>query len=222
MIVVKKKNQKHCATRTQERRKGCKSGLEEYGYVLVEEDIQKCGNHYTSKYNIIINVNWITNICLQNRSEGPAQVFLLTLTWLMAKFADKKREDWKEITLSYDNMCYLDNLKVTRKELPLPGQLKYIWSDINKIIDTLHIKNHVDKRCQMKYNPDVLKETNPSYNTMVCEQTFAWLSRYKRIVASMPKTHHHFYLHRMIKTRNAYISLSYQKGQRPIHSCKIK
>ena len=52
------------------------------------------------------------------RSEGPAQVFLLTLTWLMAAFADKKGE-WKKLTL--DNMCHLDNLKVTKKDLPLPG-----------------------------------------------------------------------------------------------------
>ena len=97
------------------------------------------------------------------------------------------------------------------------GDLKSIWKDINKIIDSLHIKNHVDKRCREVYNPQTLKEDNPTFNTMVCEQTFAWLSRYKKIVSSMPKTHHHFFLHRTIKRRNAYISLCYSKGRRLIN-----
>ena len=56
------------------------------------------------------------------------------------------------------------------EDLPLPGDVRYIW---NKILDTLHIKNHVDKRCQEKYNPDSLKDENPDYNTMVCKQTFS-------------------------------------------------
>ena len=147
-------------------------------------------------------------------------MFLITLTWLIAKFGSEKREKWKDVILSYDNMCHLDNLKVAKSELPLPGEIKFIWKDIKKIIDTLHIKNHVDKRCQEIYSPDNLKELNPNFNTMACEQTFAWLSRYKKIVSSMPKIHHHFYLHRMVKRRNAYISYCYQHGRRPIHSCK--
>ena len=55
------------------------------------------------------------------RSEGPAQVFLLTLTWLIAAFGAKERDEWKKVTLAYDNMCHLDNLKIAKKELPLPG-----------------------------------------------------------------------------------------------------
>ena len=55
------------------------------------------------------------------RSEGPAQLFLLTLTWLIAAFGAKKRDEWKEVTVAYDNMCHLDNLKIAKKELPLPG-----------------------------------------------------------------------------------------------------
>ena len=77
-----------------------------------------------------------------DRSEGPAQVFLLVLTWLIAAFGRKRREDWKRITVSYDNMCHLNNLKVARCPLPLPGDLAHIWLEVNKIIDDLHIKNH--------------------------------------------------------------------------------
>ena len=73
------------------------------------------------------------------RSEGPAQVFLLVLAWLVAAFGKKKREDWKEVIVSYDNMCHINNLKVVRHPLPLPGDLQHIWLDVRKIIDELHI-----------------------------------------------------------------------------------
>lgn len=139
------------------------------------------------------------------RSEGPAQVFLLVLAWLVAAFGGKKREAWRDIIISYDNMCHLNNLKVARKPLPLPGDLQYIWLDTKKIIDSLHIKNHCDPRCQ-QYAPTAVLPENSDINTMACEQTFAWLSRYKKILCAMPKTHHHFYLHRQVQRRNNYIS----------------
>ena len=135
------------------------------------------------------------------RSEGPAQVFLLVLAWLVAAFGKKKREDWKEVIVSYDNMCHINNLKVARHPLPLPGDLQHIWLDVRKIIDELHIKNHVDPRCQ-QYHPQTIREALPEMNTMSCEQTFAWISRYKKILSAMPKIHHHFYLHRMVQRRN--------------------
>ena len=135
-----------------------------------------------------------------HRSEGPAQLFLLLLTWLIATFGRKSREDWKKVTVSYDNMCHLNNLKVARRPLPLPGDLAHIWLEVNKIIDDLHIKNHRDPRCEQYRAPEEIG------NTMACEQTFAWLSRYKKILSAMPKTHHHFYLHRMVLRRNRYIS----------------
>lgn len=53
----------------------------------------------------------VITICY-NRSEGPAQVFLLTLTWLAARFGDADRSEWRDVNLSYDNMCHFDNLKV--------------------------------------------------------------------------------------------------------------
>ena len=154
-----------------------------------------------------------SELSTHHRSEGPAQVFLLVLNWLISAFGGKTREERKPITVAYDNMCHLDNLKVARKPLPLPGDLAHIWMDVNKIIDGLHIKNHRDERSKEKYNPDRLEGEN--FNTMSCEQTFAWLSRYKKILCAMPKTHYHFYLHRMVKRRNKYISFCYVIGRRP-------
>ena len=157
------------------------------------------------------------------RSEGPAQVFLLVLTWLVSAFGHLKREDWRKIILSYDNMCHLDNLKVAREPLPLPGDHKYIWQDITKIIDELHIRNHKDSRCRTKYNPEVVKTISKTTNTMSCEQTFAWLSRFKKVICAMPKTHFHFFLHRMIKRRNLYITYCYANNLRPLQpSIKVK
>lgn len=66
------------------------------------------------------------------------------------------------------------------------------------------------------YNPKKLKEAHPEYNTMTCEQTFSWLSRFKKILTAMPKIHHHFYLHQMVKRRNKYISYCYIMGKRPV------
>ena len=101
------------------------------------------------------------------RSEGPAQVFLIILVWMMAMFKDFARAERKKVVLSYDNMCHVDNLKVAKKPLPLPGDRIHcgwsahmklspplpciigdLWSDINKVIDTLHIHNHKDAKCR--------------------------------------------------------------------------
>lgn len=148
-------------------------------------------------------------------------------------FGKKTRADWKNIIISYDNMCHLNNLKIAKKPLPLPGDLQHIWLDVKKIIDSLHISNHKDKTCAAKYHPaNALSEQGEQFNTMSCEQTFAWLSRlatdsitgtsyinlcrYKKILCAMPKTHYHFYLHRQVSRRNDYISWCYSVGRKPL------
>ena len=56
-----------------------------------------------------------------------------------------------------------------------------------------------------KYN---LKEImSEEMNTMSCEQTFACLLRFKKILSAMPQTHHHFYLHRMVQRRNIHFEV---------------
>ena len=44
-------------------------------------------------------------------------------------------------------MCPLYNSKVACQLLPLSGDLKFIWTDVSKVIDDLHIKNHRDPSC---------------------------------------------------------------------------
>ena len=72
-------------------------------YFLFEFEFQ---NHFLSK---------------SYRSEGPAQVFLSTIKWLLLAFGSEKREYQKQLIISYDNMCHLNSLKIARKVLPLPG-----------------------------------------------------------------------------------------------------
>ena len=121
------------------------------------------------------------------------------------------------IILAYDNMCNLDRLKVARIPLPLSRKgLQNIWLDISKIIDSFHLRNHKNQACQTKYSPHKMKEEHPEFNTQAGEQTFTWAGRFKNILCAMNKTHHLFYLHRMILRRNAYTSRCYQKGRKPI------
>ena len=54
--------------------------------------------------------------------------------------------------LAYDNMCHLDCLKAAQEYLPLPAPFNAMWSKVTKIIDSLHIKNHKDPKCQLVYN----------------------------------------------------------------------
>jgi len=155
-------------------------------------------------------------LCSLFRSESPSQVFLIVLTWLFTILKSLNPFNWSKIFLSYDNMCHLDGMKICRKDLPWPSPWNKAWQSINKIIDCLHLKNHKDKECKIKYNPSKLKEDIPEGNTMAAEQTFVWLSRYKKILCAMPKIHHMFYLHRMVRRRNKYTVLCYKHNKKPV------
>ena len=40
---------------------------------------------------------------------------------MMAALKHLSQDERKQVTLSYDNMCHVDNLRVAKKELPSPG-----------------------------------------------------------------------------------------------------
>ena len=122
--------------------------------------------------------------------------------------------NWSNIFLAYDNMCHLDGMKASKNPLPLPSPWDKAWISLTKIIDSLHIKNHKDATCKEKYDPSTLKKELPDGNTMAAEQTFVWLSRFKKILCAMPKVHHLFYLHRMVKNRNCYTIACYRNGKK--------
>ena len=150
-------------------------------------------------------------------SEGPLQVMLLIISFLQVFLRNVKSSDWGKLHLAFDNMCNVDRLKMLRNPLPLKGpDMPYVWQKINKCIDPLHLKNHKNKVCQTKYNPSKVKEEYPEANLMVCEQTFAWLGRFKKILNSTPKTHSHFLLHRLVLARNKYTEYCYRENKKPL------
>ena len=51
---------------------------------------------------------------------------------------------------------------------------------------------------------------------MIADQTFCWLSRFKKILNSMGKNHFHFILHRLIKKRNLYTEYCHLVGKYPL------
>ena len=82
-------------------------------------------------------------------------------------------------------MCCVNNLKVSKKPLPLTGDLQYLWLDVTKINDELHIKNHTGTRCIETQKRSCLM----GMYTMSCKKI---LHGYpvKKILSAMPKTHH--------------------------------
>ena len=157
------------------------------------------------------------------RSESPTQAYLILVIWLYRKFKalqdiGKSSADLTKavssVTLAYDNMCHVDSLKISKKELPFPAPLNKAWSNIGKVIDRLHLRNHKDSRCKRLYNPD--NKIPAQFNTMAGEQTFVWASRLKKIVCAMTRLHQFFFLHRAVKRRNRYTELCYSKGKVPV------
>jgi len=63
-------------------------------------------------------------------------------------------------------MCHVNNLKVSKKPLPLTGDLQYLWLDVTKINDELHIKSHTGTRCIETQKRSCLM----GMNTMSCKR----------------------------------------------------
>ena len=158
------------------------------------------------------------------KSEGPTQVALLMIRYLQKRLKDIPPLEWDQHILNYDNMCNVCKLKLLQGPLPLEAPFNSIWQDVGKIIDPLHLKNHSkNKNCAELYNPDRVREEFPDANLMVCEQTFSWLGKFKKIINSMPKYHQLFMLHRLCKWRNNYTQYCYSENKKPIlPSLKLK
>ena len=65
------------------------------------------------------------------KSEGPTQVALLMLKYLMKILKGVEPEHWHKYFLSYDNMCHVERLKLLRNSLALEEPFSTVWLDIN-------------------------------------------------------------------------------------------
>ena len=147
----------------------------------------------------------------------------MSVLWLYRKFKVLKDEGHSDedirqaissVCLTYDNMCHMDGLLVSKDDLPLPCPFNESWKLISKAIDRLHLRNHVDPKCKKLYNPD--DKIPVGFNTMACEQTFIWASRYKKIICAMPHVHQFFFLHRLVKYRNKYNEKCHRNSKTPL------
>ena len=141
-------------------------------------------------------------------------MFLILLQWLLS--ITQALGEIPDVTLAYDNMCNVQRLRVAQVPLPLTKPFDTLWIKVKKIIDVFHYPNHTRPECKQLYSPSQLKDQNPNFNTQAGEQTFAWVGRFKNIICAMNKTHHMFYLHRMVLRRNAYTSKCYNYCRKPV------
>ena len=156
----------------------------------------------------LIILVWCISKCFVHlyRSESPSQVAIFVVAFFLLVFKEIPRELWSstKFFLSYDNVCNLANMKLWREPLPIK-MLPNLWHDhLVKIIDSVHLHNHRRESCKTDFNPAILKKELPGANTMICEETFAWLSRYKKILNALPKHRFEYMLHRLIIHRNRY------------------
>ena len=147
----------------------------------------------------------------------------MTVLWLYRKFKvlqqqgvsdENIQEAISSICLAYDNMCHVDSLRISKVDLPFPSPFNKAWKLISKAIDRLHLRNHVDPKCKILYDPD--DKIPAAFNTMACEQTFIWASRFKKIMCAMPHIHQFFFLHRLVKHRNNYTEKCHRNCKVPV------
>ena len=133
-------------------------------YTAVVQCMQVVFLHYCS---LIVEGWWESkNIHVQCqhftcRSESPSQGFLIAIQWLFHVLKNVPESEWGQTVLAYDNICHLDGLKAAQEDLPLPPPMS---KNVDKIIDSLHIRNHIDPKCQDIYHPKRVKEKNPHFN----------------------------------------------------------
>jgi len=144
------------------------------------------------------------------RSEDPTQVSLPTIKFCSLIIQVCTVAMISTIFLFYDNMCNLERLKLwdcNPKDFTKEARLGFsVFNRINKGVDALHIKNHVRVECRNEY-PKVIENLRSTFerpNTEAAEQTFVWLGRFKRLLNSMSKRKHHFFLHSLVRERNEY------------------
>lgn len=141
------------------------------------------------------------------RSESLSQVYVIVCKWLYQRLQSVNGNDWNDIFLCYDNICNLCALKAFQADIPAEPPYNEMWKKITKIIDGLHIHNHTREECKVLYAPERFHERFPektSANTMVAEQTFSWLTKYKKQLCAMNKQNQLFFLHRLCVRRNFY------------------
>ena len=132
----------------------------------------------------VMNCNIIVDFTECYGSESISQVVF----FLLQLFSQSTTLLSELVALVYDDMCHLRKyLDLRQTKNPLYEQILNKWL----AVDRLHIRNHKLKvknsngltYCGKYCDPysDDLKRVLLGLNTMVCEETFRWFSRFKVI-----------------------------------------
>lgn len=151
---------------------------------------------------------------LHFRSESPSQAILFLIEWILVTLQTFQRTNG--VRSSYHMTCAMWMQSMSHRRLCTFIHLLTEWLKANKIIDSLHIAYNKSEGCKEKYNPAKLKDILPDGHTMAGKQTFTWLSRFRKILCSMSKVHHMFFLQRMVVRRNAYTVTYYKNRKKPV------
>ena len=70
------------------------------------------------------------------------------------------------------SISHLENVKQDQSEMTK------VFAQLTKAVDKLHFRGHRGSYCHENCDPNAIKELE-GVNTPVCEQTFAWLNKFR-------------------------------------------
>lgn len=100
----------------------------------------------------------------------------------------------------YDDACHLKKFCCNPVQQNVTEVSKRL-ADLDMVVDKMHFRNHVDRWCKSNCNPYDRPDLD-GVDTEVCEQTFAWLTRYGRITRHMNQDRFLFYILNLCELRN--------------------
>ncbi|KXJ06830.1 uncharacterized protein LOC114576501 [Exaiptasia diaphana] len=103
----------------------------------------------------------------------------------------KNAESFKMLEyLVYDDACHLRKYAQNPIRSELTEQTKTL-RDIEIVVDKMHMRGHVDPWCKKHCDSRKIEEL-AEVDTEVCEQSFSWLSLYKKMTRKMNQEHFMF------------------------------
>jgi hypothetical protein len=126
-------------------------------------------------------------------SESPTQVSIFLLDLMQFSESSSKY-------LIYDNACSLEKF-LKNRNIKQSSERGLKLDNMKLVIDRLHLKNHVDPECHKNFDANNYDELF-NINTVVCEQTNFWMSRFKYIMKHMNFHRFNFFMYIILNKYN--------------------
>lgn len=127
-------------------------------------------------------------------SESKSQVYGI-LHDVMSKWEFNQTE-----RIIYDDACHLKKFCTNPVRSCITKVSKKL-GEMDMVVDKLHFRNHVDKWCKENCNPYDRIDLE-GVDTEICEQTFAWFSKYGKITRHMNQHRFLFYILNLCDLKN--------------------